>query len=130
MTSFKETGTWLEKVNIYRIKFLRCMCNFSTFPYKTQCMQFKVDSVKLSLVECVVLIHFFVLFLPHWGSRYGPPVRTQYRVIVENMSSRTSWQVMYSFQAYLPGSDNHEYFITLRTVTNKTCHRVYFLWHT
>ncbi|XP_078348144.1 serine/arginine-rich splicing factor 4-like isoform X1 [Oculina patagonica] len=32
---------------------------------------------------------------PVWmdkGSRYGPPVRTQYRVIVENMSSRTSWQ--------------------------------------
>ena len=36
---------------------------------------------------------YFFLFLPNWGSRYGPPVRTKYRVIVENMSSRTSWQV-------------------------------------
>lgn len=27
------------------------------------------------------------------GSRYGPPVRTEYRVIVENLSSRISWQV-------------------------------------
>ena len=24
--------------------------------------------------------------------RYGPPVRTKYRVIVENLSSRVSWQ--------------------------------------
>ncbi|KAK2162936.1 hypothetical protein LSH36_89g04037 [Paralvinella palmiformis] len=29
------------------------------------------------------------------GSRdkYGPPVRTEYRLIVENLSSRVSWQV-------------------------------------
>lgn len=26
-------------------------------------------------------------------SRYGPPVRTPYRVVVENLSSRVSWQV-------------------------------------
>ena len=26
-------------------------------------------------------------------SRYGPPTRTQWRVIVENLSSRVSWQV-------------------------------------
>ena len=25
--------------------------------------------------------------------RYGPPTRTDYRVIVENLSSRVSWQV-------------------------------------
>ena len=25
--------------------------------------------------------------------RYGPPVRTPYRVVVENLSSRVSWQV-------------------------------------
>ncbi|KAM7450495.1 hypothetical protein ABFA07_001796 [Porites harrisoni] len=29
---------------------------------------------------------------PGWLDKYGPPVRTQYRVTVENMSSRTSWQ--------------------------------------
>jgi len=27
------------------------------------------------------------------ASRYGPPLRTEYRVIVENLSSRVSWQV-------------------------------------
>lgn len=27
------------------------------------------------------------------GSRYGPPVRTDHRLVVENLSSRTSWQV-------------------------------------
>ncbi|XP_060727520.1 serine and arginine rich splicing factor 5a isoform X3 [Tachysurus vachellii] len=27
------------------------------------------------------------------GSRYGPPVRTEHRIIVENLSSRISWQV-------------------------------------
>ena len=41
-----------------------------------------------------VFIHFFFIS-SCWGSRYGPPVRTNYRVIVENMSSRTSWQVIF-----------------------------------
>lgn len=27
------------------------------------------------------------------SSRYGPPLRTEYRLIVENLSSRVSWQV-------------------------------------
>lgn len=27
------------------------------------------------------------------NSRYGPPLRTEYRLIVENLSSRVSWQV-------------------------------------
>lgn len=32
------------------------------------------------------------------GSRYGPPVRTDHRLIVENLSSRISWQVsMHSY---------------------------------
>ena len=26
--------------------------------------------------------------------RYGPPVRTPYRVVVDNLSSRVSWQVI------------------------------------
>lgn len=29
----------------------------------------------------------------HCMSRYGPPRNTEYRVIVENLSSRVSWQV-------------------------------------
>lgn len=29
---------------------------------------------------------------PAWTDRYGPPMRTPYRVIVENLSSRISWQ--------------------------------------
>lgn len=28
-------------------------------------------------------------------SRYGPPVRTEHRLIVENLSSRISWQVRF-----------------------------------
>jgi len=28
--------------------------------------------------------------------RYGPPTRTDYRIIVENLSSRCSWQVSHS----------------------------------
>lgn len=31
------------------------------------------------------------------SSRYGPPVRTQHRVIVENLSSRVSWQDLKDF---------------------------------
>lgn len=27
------------------------------------------------------------------GTRYGPPARTEHRLIVENISSRVSWQV-------------------------------------
>uniref|UniRef100_A0A1L8DG37 Putative alternative splicing factor srp55/b52/srp75 rrm superfamily n=1 Tax=Nyssomyia neivai TaxID=330878 RepID=A0A1L8DG37_9DIPT len=27
------------------------------------------------------------------SSRYGPPLRTEYRLVVENLSSRVSWQV-------------------------------------
>lgn len=29
------------------------------------------------------------------NSRYGPPVRTEHRLIVENLSSRISWQVRF-----------------------------------
>ena len=28
-----------------------------------------------------------------WIDKYGPPVRTSYRLIVENLSTRVSWQV-------------------------------------
>ncbi|KAL4656219.1 serine/arginine-rich splicing factor 5 [Arapaima gigas] len=31
------------------------------------------------------------------GSRYGPPVRTEHRIIVENLSSRISWQDLKDF---------------------------------
>lgn len=34
------------------------------------------------------MTHFF-----RSSSRYGPPLRTEYRLIVENLSSRVSWQV-------------------------------------
>lgn len=46
-----------------------------------------------------VLTMFCVSLLPlqggygRWGrDRYGPPIRTDYRLIVENLSSRCSWQ--------------------------------------
>merc|ERR1719233_2583618 len=28
-----------------------------------------------------------------WLDKYGPPTRTDYRVVVENLSTRVSWQV-------------------------------------
>jgi hypothetical protein len=33
------------------------------------------------------------LFRDDRNDRYGPPTRTNYRLIVENLSSRVSWQV-------------------------------------
>ena len=30
---------------------------------------------------------------PVWLDKYGPPTRTDYKIIVENLSSRVSWQV-------------------------------------
>ena len=32
---------------------------------------------------------------PVWLDKYGPPTRTDFRVIVENLSSRVSWQVIF-----------------------------------
>ena len=32
-----------------------------------------------------------------WLDKYGPPTRTDYRVLVENLSSRVSWQVRTSY---------------------------------
>jgi len=29
---------------------------------------------------------------PNWSDKYGPPTRTEYRLVVENLSSRVSWQ--------------------------------------
>ncbi|KAH3846483.1 hypothetical protein DPMN_088784 [Dreissena polymorpha] len=29
---------------------------------------------------------------PSWPNKYGAPIRTDYRIIVENLSSRASWQ--------------------------------------
>ncbi len=35
--------------------------------------------------------------------KYGPPVRTEYRLIVENLSSRCSWQdLKVSVESYFP----------------------------
>jgi len=30
---------------------------------------------------------------PVWMEKYGPPTRTDFRLIIENLSSRVSWQV-------------------------------------
>jgi len=32
-----------------------------------------------------------------WLDKYGPPTRTDYRVLVENLSTRVSWQVSHLF---------------------------------
>lgn len=37
--------------------------------------------------------NYFIMFRDDRNDRYGPPTRTNYRLIVENLSSRVSWQV-------------------------------------
>lgn len=36
---------------------------------------------------------FLFFFSSDYSYRYGPPTRTEYRLVVENLSSRISWQV-------------------------------------
>ena len=49
-----------------------------------------------SMVLCVFLLFSLIYSAP---PRYGPPTRTDYRLVVENLSSRVSWQVSrYLFQ--------------------------------
>ena len=43
----------------------------------------------ISRYSCVFFTKTILISL----CRYGPPVRTDYRVLVENLSSRVSWQV-------------------------------------
>ena len=33
-----------------------------------------------------------------WVDKYGPPTRTKYRLIVENLSTKMSWQVGHGYQ--------------------------------
>lgn len=35
------------------------------------------------------------------SSRYGPPLRTEFRIIVENLSSRVSWQVRFKEHVFI-----------------------------
>ncbi|ESO12989.1 hypothetical protein HELRODRAFT_62111 [Helobdella robusta] len=41
-----------------------------------------------------LLSNLFVIYLSGWGAggSYGPPTRTEYRVRIENLSSRCNWQ--------------------------------------
>ncbi len=39
---------------------------------------------------------------PVWLDKYGPPTRTDYKVIVENLSSRVSWQVSHTSSWHFP----------------------------
>lgn len=50
---------------------------------------------KLTSVHTAAILPFFLSFCRRagWVDKYGPPTRTKYRVIVENLSSRVSWQV-------------------------------------
>ena len=59
--------------------------------YWTYSSMVKIASFSLMLPYCS-LIYPYVLSLSFWLPRYGPPTRTDYRIIVENISSRVSWQ--------------------------------------
>lgn len=47
------------------------------------------------MIIILLLVHkyVFIIFRDDRNDRYGPPTRTNYRLIVENLSSRVSWQV-------------------------------------
>ena len=47
----------------------------------------------LEVASISVVSHFKICLHVLFTFRYGPPVRTDYRVVVENLSSRVSWQV-------------------------------------
>lgn len=53
-------------------------------------------------------VNWPTLSFPLFNFRYGPPRNTEYRVIVENLSSRVSWQVsswfVYYFKHFSPSS--------------------------
>lgn len=56
--------------------------------------------VKTSFLCCCGPTCFSFFFLKRrflFVSRYGPPVRTEHRLIVENLSSRISWQVRFLY---------------------------------
>lgn len=42
-----------------------------------------------------------------YNYRYGPPTRTEYRLVVENLSSRISWQVRSDRDVLGPSSSHH-----------------------
>lgn len=52
--------------------------------------------LQLNWITCWFL---FFTRTPAWLNKYGPPTRTDYRLTVENISSRVSWQVGYVEQA-------------------------------
>jgi len=47
--------------------------------------------------------------------RYGPPTRTDYRVLVENLSTRVSWQVL-SWLAFTTGQPMYHFFSNRRLI--------------
>lgn len=59
----------------------------------------EVVRVVIITVDAIVLkeskFFFFKCMLKcFFSTRYGPPVQTRYRLIVENLSTRCSWQVL------------------------------------
>ena len=54
-------------------------------------------SVLLLLLLLLLPLSSSICLFFIFKSRYGPPRNTEYRVIVENLSSRVSWQVCLSF---------------------------------
>lgn len=52
------------------------------------------------------------------SSRYGPPLRTEYRLIVENLSSRVSWQVC------VWSTNNNFVFVFVLFIVCSLCFRV------
>lgn len=51
-----------------------------------------VQKIKLPIIVFLTIYSVLFILLCYY-IRYGPPTRTEYRLIVENLSSRVSWQV-------------------------------------
>jgi len=52
-----------------------------------------INSIFKNNILLLVYKYAFIIFRDDRNDRYGPPTRTNYRLIVENLSSRVSWQV-------------------------------------
>ena len=108
-TYFLVSQSLLLKISI--IALFRCWTRGS-FHYWTN---YHSAVLSTGLTNLIISIFF----------RYGPPTRTDYRVTIENLSSRTSWQVSAAIGASLGDliiSEFYYYFINLLPLHNNCNH--------
>ena len=78
----------MDRIYLYNvcINHLSVLLGVNQFGLESKWM----SGYRVALLMCISTL-LCVLLLP--PCRYGPPTRTEHRLIVENISSRISWQV-------------------------------------